>query len=430
MRRDVLALAVLAGCAAPAHDDMRRLAPPAPRVDPVTGPWRLTWRGAPIGVAWEIEQDGRFTRRERVIVRRGDAIVATELSIEVVRDEAGAPSTITVARWGDGPALAGRATRTARGWAVAIEGEAAASLPAAVPFELAVREAWGRGGFHGPVVLAGWGFAVAELSLAPAPTDRADRADRADGAWLAQLAVGDRTATARILYDDRGGVLEVIGGDGVVARAATPGDPRWPPATIIEVVDGNALRVDGIDASVAGVRFPDASAPPPPALPGQRVRAAPGGGWEVRFASRGTGGDQDPAIAALVRRVADEVADDLGATATTTGAALAATRGDCTTHALRFVALAGPAGIPAQIVTGLRLDGDQLVRHRWNLAWTGTRWLAVDPTWAETPAITVIALAVHGARAADLAAADAMVFDGIGATAQAIGGLERGGSAR
>ena len=34
------------------------------------------------------------------------------------------------------------------------------------------------------------------------------------------------------------------------------------------------------------------------------------------------------------------------------------------------------AGIPVRLVTGFRLDGDRLVRHRWAIAWTGRRWLA------------------------------------------------------
>lgn len=122
----------------------------------------------------------------------------------------------------------------------------------------------------------------------------------------------------------------------------------------------------------------------------------------------------------MTARVAAAVTDDLGATAATVGAARQADRGDCTTHALKLVALADDAGIPVRVVTGLRLDGDRLVRHRWVVAWTGARWQAVDPTYGESPAApALIGLAVHGPRAADLALADAVVFDRLGARAVA-----------
>jgi len=396
MRRALVAITVLAGCTAPPRE-VARLDEPPPTPVARDGAWRLTWHGAPIGMAWEIERGERFTRRERVIVRRGDAVVVSELAIEIDRDAGGAPQVVTVTRWGDGPALAGRATATATGWDVVVDGEAATTLPPAVPFELAVRDAPRRAGFTGRVLLAGWGFAVAELSLTPPPAG--------DDTWLARLAVDDRVATARIRYDRDGGVHEVADGDGVVARATDRADIDRPiVAEPVEIVGGSAVPVDGAGPGpIAGVRFPDT-------------------GWEARFdpAPAGADGDRAAEIAALVRRVAAEVDDDLGATATTTGAALTASRGDCTTHALRFAALAARAGIDVKVVTGLRLDGDQLVRHRWNLAWTGTAWLPVDPTWAEAPATAVIALAVHGARAADLAAADATAFAGLGARAIAL----------
>ena len=257
MRRALVAITVLAGCTAPPRE-VARLDEPPPTPVARDGAWRLTWHGAPIGMAWEIERGERFTRRERVIVRRGDAVVVSELAIEIDRDAGGAPQVVTVTRWGDGPALAGRATATATGWDVVVDGEAATTLPPAVPFELAVRDAPRRAGFTGRVLLAGWGFAVAELSLTPPPAG--------DDTWLARLAVDDRVATARIRYDRDGGVHEVADGDGVVARATDRADIDRPiVAEPVEIVGGSAVPVDGAGPGpIAGVRFPDT-------------------GWEARF---------------------------------------------------------------------------------------------------------------------------------------------------
>lgn len=282
---------------------------PPPRVA-----WALTWRGAAIGGAWEHDDGARLTRRERVVVRRGDEVVVSELTLAIERDAAGRARAIDVARWQDGPMLAGTARRDAGGgWRIEVEGEPAVTVPDAAPFELVLREVGPTGTFRGPVLLAGWGFAVAELDLAPDPG--------AAGGQLARLYVAGRWLEARVRRDADGAIADVV--------------------------------------------------------------------------------------------------DHLGVTATTLAAARAATHGDCTTHALRFAALAAEHGIPVRVVTGLRRDGDALVRHRWNLAWTGARWLAVDPTWGEAPAAPVlVGLAVHGARAADLAAADATAFEGLGGRAR------------
>jgi transglutaminase-like putative cysteine protease len=184
------------------------------------------------------------------------------------------------------------------------------------------------------------------------------------------------------------------------------------------------------------VWFSRAAGPPPPALPGQRVDViADLEGWTVTFDADAdvdagavaalppgrSGPDRTPELRALARRVADEIEDDLGTTALTEGGARVARRGDCTTHALRFAALAADRGLDTRVVTGLRLDGDALVRHRWIVAWTGRRWIAIDPTYAEAPAAPVlVGLAVHGPRAADLALADAVVFDQLGDRALAV----------
>ena len=432
----VTAVAIVA-CTAPPSSPAREPGPAAAvrAPQPARAAWVLTWHGAAIGGAWERDDGARFERRERIVVRRGEEVVISDLVITIDRDEAGRPLSIDVSRWQDGPVLAGVARATATGgWLAEVEGEAAVTLPAAVPFELAIRDAPRTGGFEGRVILAGWGFAVADLTLRPS-------GDR----FLATLTVGARSLTATVRYDADGAVAEFEGGDGLIARRAAVDADLRPPQPA-EVVDGNAIVVDNAatradhaatradhattradhaatradHAASIVIRLPDATAPPPPHLPGQRHGPD---GWEVALDASEPGAlpaapahdDRTTEIAALVHRVAAEIDDDLGATAATAAAARTATRGDCTTHALRFAALAADAGIATQVVTGLRLDGASLIRHRWNLAWTGTRWIAVDATWDEAPAApALIGLAVHGARAADLAAADATVFDGLG----------------
>jgi hypothetical protein len=379
---------------------------------PAQAAWALTWRGQAIGGAWERDAPDHFERRERIVVKRGEDIVISDLAITIERDERGEPYQVGVTRWQDGPVFDGTAMRTVDGgWSVEIEGEPRALLPAAAPFELVLRD--GKP-FQGTVLLAGWGFATAQLELGPSERDPRD--------MLARLEVGGRTLQAMVTYDDDGGVASVVGGDGITATRA-PVDADLRPTNPPEVVDGNAITVAGHGRTLLLL---DASAPAPPELPGQRP--VPGQMWTVILDPSADSRDLLPElrtrdrsheIAGLVHRVSREIADDLASTATTTGAALAATHGDCTTHALRFAALAADAGIPARVVTGLRLDEGALVRHRWNVAWTGARWITVDPTFDEAPATpALVGLAVHGARAADLAAADATVFDGLGTRAE------------
>ena len=58
--------------------------------------------------------------------------------------------------------------------------------------------------------------------------------------------------------------------------------------------------------------------------------------------------------------------------------------GDCSEHALLFVALARAAGIPAREVGGLAYPGDEPPLFGWH-AWAeihdGSQWVSVDPMW-------------------------------------------------
>lgn len=408
-------LGLVAACSGARRSETAPAEPAAPPIR--TASYDLRWGASLIGDAVERDDGARFTRRERIVVRRGDAIVVDELELAIDRVD-GQARTITLERWRDGAVSRGRADASPTGWDVTLDGEPAIALPPATPFEDAVAGAAAAGGFRGPVVLAGYGFAIAALTIAR------DGGGAGEDGWLATLTIDGRALTAHIAYGDDGLATEIRGGDGVTARRRRPGAavPRFTP---IEVVAGSAIEIVGGAATV--LAFPDAIAAPP-ALPGQRI-AIDRDGWRIVLDAEAPGAlapgrrgpDRTRAIAALTDRVAAAIEDDLGVTATTLGAARAAHRGDCTTHALRFAADAADADIATQIVTGLRVDGARLVRHRWVVAWTGARWIAVDPTYAESPASPqLVGLAVHGPRAAELALADALVFDQLGPRAIAV----------
>jgi transglutaminase-like putative cysteine protease len=57
-------------------------------------------------------------------------------------------------------------------------------------------------------------------------------------------------------------------------------------------------------------------------------------------------------------------------------------KGDCSEHALLFVALCRAAGIPARRCTGYVNIGPMWGAHAWAEVWTG-RWIAADPTTGE-----------------------------------------------
>ncbi len=384
--------------------------------------YALSWGGAALGWAREHDDGSRWRRREQVVVARGDAIVATTTELVIERDDHGRVRSVELARWQDGPVLRGRATAVASGWWVEVDGEPALALPAAVPFELAIAREPETSGARVPVLLAGWGFAVATLSMV---RDH-------DQTWTATLMVGDRPLVASVRYGDDGLVRELRGADGVIAREVAL-STLTGPIEPVEVVRGSALAVEGADgaATPRAVWVPEATGPVPPPLPGQRLQIDPRPGWVLglgdddhELASLDPGRstiDQTALAHGLARQVADEVEDDYGATALTAGGARKAERGDCTTHALRYAALAADRGLETRVVTGLRLDEGALIRHRWIMAWTGRRWQPIDPTYGEAPARPLlIGLAVHGPRAADLAMADAVVFDTLGGRAVAL----------
>ncbi len=102
-----------------------------------------------------------------------------------------------------------------------------------------------------------------------------------------------------------------------------------------------------------------------------------------------TEGESDPALRVerLIQWTYKNLEKDLSTNLTTASQVLAHKQGDCTEHALLFVALARAAGIPAREVSGLVYMGDAIQRFGWH-AWAevdlGGRWVQVAPSWGET----------------------------------------------
>ena len=416
-----LALAAIASaCGAPAAPPLAAPAP-APASSSDVRYYTLWWNGARIGTAVEREDRApgrvRLDRRERILVRRGDDLSATELGLTIDAD-AGLRATEIVLVERDGAVeRTGRAVRARDGWRIALAGEPARTAPAdAVPAELIPLLVRRDGAFAGPVLLPGRGFAVGDAEVTAEGPHR----------YRALLTVGDARLGATTDTDRDGAPLKVVDGDGVVAVRADEAEAAAPFAPTDILVAGS-LPVRGADAVAASgpvalvVAPVDRELPPP--LPGQRV-GADGRGWRAVLDDRLPGalppgrraGALDE-IEAIVREVDADIADDLGAAAPVDP--LAAAAGDCTVHALAFAARADAAGVDTRIVTGFRLDGELLVRHRWAIAWTRGGWVSVDPAYGEAPAAPrLLGLAVHGTAAAELAMADAAYAGIAGAEAQ------------
>jgi hypothetical protein len=436
------AIALGASCASrppPAPTDLDDL--PAPH--PLAGHeahYALTWRGERIGDATETLRprpgalgELRMVRRERLTLRRQDTTVALETAITIDTDDRLRARAVHVLRQTGADGLRGAARREPDGrWRLSWGDEPPRHAAAeAVPIELVplLVAAAPERRFDGTVLLSGYGFAVANLWLEPDGPDRV----------RAALETTAGVARSVAWLDERGTVRRVDADTGVGAARVAPaalGEPFAPP----EMVSAAALAVAGAPADPPVLSVTPAPAAPP-ALPGQRaehdgdvlqLRLLPGDGPAVpavvdakepsaaarRLAPlaaelvRGAA-DRRAEVVALARATATLIDDDLGAPGTSAGAALAMGRGDCTAHALLFATLAEARGIATRLVTGYRLEGRTLVRHRWAVAKVDGVWMAVDPTWGEAPASPrLIGLAMHGSAAAEIAVADDLAFAG------------------
>jgi hypothetical protein len=182
------------------------------------------------------------------------------------------------------------------------------------------------------------------------------------------------------------------------------------PFPVVDLIAATALPIHGRPHPGAKIILAGELALPP--VPGQLALTSSRGivlelgpGLHGDLPDGPAGDDRRAEIDALVAEVRGRITPDLAAPR---GDPLAASTGDCTTFALAYVALATRRAIPTRVVTGLRVDRDRLVRHRWAVSWTGQTWIAVDAAFGAVPAGgDLIGLAVHGTDDAGLVAGEA-----------------------
>jgi hypothetical protein len=432
-------VALLAACAGP-----RAL--PAPPPGPIAQPgdaeryYAIWLGGSQVGTAHETETWSRtgvvVRRSEALRFRRSDALVELATAIEITADRQLAPSRVT---WTETAQTQrrGEAVRDAAGWLVR-DRDGVRRLPrAAIPAELAPLVVRRDGRFAGPVFLPARGFIagigriepvaahrlIARLALeAGAAADARQDASGEPGAEPITRATADATVEATIDLGADAMPIRVVDGEGVIATRITAAEAEraFEP---VDVIAATALPLRGRPSQRLVLEL-DIALPP---VPGQAMRpaepaaAAPGapgrrGPIELALSARLPGGlvpgpagpDRTRAIAALVARVRRRIAPDLAADPTTARTAASAVAGDCSTFALAYAALAAERAIPTEIVTGFRIDGERLVRHRWAVSWTGRSWIAVDAAFGTAPAGgDLVGIAVHGSDDAGLVTGEA-----------------------
>jgi len=252
-------------------------------------------------------------------------------------------------------------------------------------------------------------------------------------ALVREQEVGDRAAIEVAVAED-GRILEMRMGDSLSARA----EPEEVARRLDRVDLFNLTRValpGPLPRDVPGAIAYRLAGLPPPFRKGDGRQSYRGDGEETvltvrarrpaaadraRDASRGRGPDgrdpdlaptpevdaDQPAVRDLAARVVgktrgsyqaarlllDEVNGRLtkafGQSRDRASEVLAAGAGDCTEHAILFVALARAAGIPSRPVHGLVYarygDGaDALYWHAWAEVRSGSEWIAMDPTFGQ-----------------------------------------------
>jgi len=250
---------------------------------------------------------------------------------------------------------------------------------------------------------------------------------------VSEAKVGDRLAAEYRVADD-GRVVEVHIGESIVARPETeatarrleaidlfnlarvalPGPlPRTVPATVVYRLSGLPPAFRSPDArqtfapGPGGTTLLTVKARLPLAADAARdtPRGAPSPDPELVSATPVIDADH-PAVTALARQVAGDVKGRYaasvrlaeavdrrlekayGASRDRASEVLSSGKGDCTEHAVLFVALARALGIPARGVHGLvyarYADGkDALYWHAWAEVLSAGEWIAIDPTFGQ-----------------------------------------------
>jgi len=357
--------------------------------------------GARVGTATEREtwstRGVALVRTEEMRFLRGETEVALVTTIAIDADPALVAERV---RWSE---AAGGVTRTAevhrddRGW------HGAAIATDAVPAELVPLLVRRDGHFTGDVFLPARNFVGGHGRIDAVAPDR----------LVARLELaGGPLAEATIDRAPDGMPARVVDGEGVIALRITAAQAR-SVFVATDLVAATAVPISGAHRTHHHLVLEGDLVLP--ALPGQRASVSTAGvavelGAQLPGAmpAADPGRDRTGEIRSLVASVRARITPDLGATPTSSHDADAATAGDCTTFALAYAALASRRGIPTRVVTGLRVDGDRLVRHRWAVSWTGRAWIAVDAAFGAAPAGgDLIGLAIHDADDAGLVAGEA-----------------------
>lgn len=374
----LFALAACSGVPVAAHgpDAPTRRPPDAERY------FTIWLGGARVGTAVEretwSERGVALVREEHLHFRRGQAPVDLVTTIAVDASPALVPSKVVWTERG-AATRSTLASRTATGWTHA-------ELPAdAIPAELVPLLVARDGRFDAPVFLPARGFVLGHGHVEPVAPTR----------LVARLAfAGGAHAEATIDITEDGSYARVIDGEGVIAMRATAAEASADFAPV-DLIAATAIPIRG---STAG----------PITLLGDgiEIELAP---WHPRnLPDEAPSSDRTPEIELLVAKVQQQITPDLGAGPSSTADAIAATAGDCTTYALAYAAHARERAIPTHVVTGLRVDGHQLIRHRWAVSWNGSAWIAVDAAFGAAPAgPDLLGLAVHEADDAGLLAGEA-----------------------
>ena len=369
--------------------------------------------GARVGTARETEQWSHsgvaLQRTEAMRFRRGDALIALATTIDIAADARLVATRVVWTETSQG-VRRGEAVRDARGWLVTDDGGVRRLPDGAVPAELAPLIVRRDGQFAGPVFLPARSFVAGAGRIAPVAPRRLIARLVLDAGAVAEATID--------LGDDRMPV-RVVDGEGVIATRVTAVEARAPFAPV-DLIAATSVPLAGAPSHRIALDG-DLAIPP---VPGQAVHRGPDG-VELELSPR-LGGDLPPGprgpdrtreIAGLVARVRARIAPDLRANPGSAHSAGAATTGDCTTFALAYAALAAARAIPTLVVTGLRVDGDRLIRHRWAVSWTGRAWIAVDAAFGAVPAGgDLVGLAVHEADDVGLVAGEAALTHVVAAT--------------
>ncbi|MCX5744902.1 MAG: transglutaminase domain-containing protein [Proteobacteria bacterium] len=364
--------------------------------------YAIWFGGARVGTAVETETwthaGVRLRRDEAMRFLRGDTPVAIATTIEILADRALVPSHVA---WTERAATTrhGEAARDPHGWLVTTDDASFALDGGAIPAELAPLVIRRDGKFAGSIFLPARGFVTGTGRIDPVAPHR----------LVARMQLTNGPLVEATLDLDRDGTPgRIVDGEGVIAlrTTAAAADAPYP---LVDLVAAASVPITGHfhgDRSLWIEHQGELPQLPGQAEVGDRISMSarlPGA-----LAPGAVGTDRSREIATLVAAVRARVAPDLGAGSTTQHGARGATAGDCTTFALAYHALATDRAIPTRVVTGLRVDGDHLVRHRWAVSWTGRVWIAVDAAFGQAPAGgDLVGLAIHGADDAGLVSGEA-----------------------